>query len=114
MFGSETQYGIQPRRKFEIKFNPTSMGRKLQDSFAYYGPLTTKTALALHHLFLYQDPPLSHPLIGSSQHWAKHFPQLQSCVSLLRSTPMKMERIESSETSEPKAQTPGDYPKDTM
>ena len=30
-------------------------------------PLTTETAPALHHLFLYQDPPLSHPLIGSSQ-----------------------------------------------
>ena len=47
--------------------------------------------------------------------WAKHFPiytpQLKSWVSPLRSTPMKMERIESSETSALKAQTPGDYPK---
>ena len=41
-------------------------------------------------------------------------PQLQSWVSLLRSTPMKMERIVSSETSALKAQTPGDYPKDTI
>ena len=41
-------------------------------------------------------------------------PQLKSWVSLLRSTPMKMEQIESSETSAPKAQTPGDYPKDTI
>ena len=36
-------------------------------------------------------------------------PQHQSPVSLLRSTPMKMERIVSSETSALKAQTPGDY-----
>ena len=41
-------------------------------------------------------------------------PQLQSWVSLLRSTPMKMERIESSETSAPKLQAPGDYTKDTI
>ena len=27
----------------------------------YSTPLTTKTAPALRHLFLYQDPPLSHP-----------------------------------------------------
>ena len=50
--------------------------------------------------------------------WAKHFPylypQLQSRLSLLLSTPMKMERIESIETSVPKAQTPGDYQKDTI
>ena len=32
-------------------------------------------------------------------------------VSLLRCTPMKMERIESSETSALKVQTPGDYSK---
>ena len=38
--------------------------------------LTTKTATALHHLFLYQAPPLSHPLIGSKQLWAKYFPYL--------------------------------------
>ena len=37
-------------------------------------------------------------------------PQLKSCVSLLRSKPMKMEWIESSETSALKAQTPEDYP----
>ena len=41
-------------------------------------------------------------------------PQLQSCVSLLHSTPMKMEWIASSEKSAPKAQTPGDYPKGTI
>ena len=40
-------------------------------------------------------------------------PPLQSWVSLLRSTPMKMERIKSSETSALKAQTPGGYPKKT-
>ena len=32
-------------------------------------------------------------------------------ASRKRSTPMKMERIESSETSALKAETPGDYPK---
>ena len=37
--------------------------------------------------------------------------QLKSWVSLLRSTPLKMERIESSETSTLNAQTPGDYQK---
>ena len=41
-------------------------------------------------------------------------PHLQSWVSLLCSKPMKMERIESSEMSALKAQTPGDYPKDTI
>ena len=41
-------------------------------------------------------------------------PQLQSCVSLLRSTRMKTERIGSSETSALKAQTPGDYQKNTI
>ena len=40
--------------------------------------------------------------------------QLKSWVSLLCSTPMKMERIESSETSALKVQTPGDYPKATI
>ena len=43
-----------------------------------------------------------------------YIPQLKSWVSLLRSTPMKMERRESSETSALKAQTPGDYPKNTV
>ena len=38
---------------------------------------------ALHHLFLYQDPPLSHPLIGSSQLWAKHFPYLYPSTPVL-------------------------------
>ena len=38
-------------------------------------------------------------------------PQLKSWASLLRSTPVKMERIGSSETSAIKAQTPGGYPK---
>jgi hypothetical protein len=33
------------------------------------------------------------------------------CLSLLRSTPMKMELLVSPETSALKAQTPGDYPK---
>ena len=37
-----------------------------------------------------------------------------SWVSLLRSTPMKMEQIVSSETSALKAQTPGDYPENTI
>ena len=37
-------------------------------------------------------------------------PQLKSWVSLLRSTPMKMERLVSSETSALKAQTSEDYP----
>ena len=41
-------------------------------------------------------------------------PQLQSWASLLRCTPMKMERLVSSETSALKGQTPGDYPKDTI
>ena len=41
-------------------------------------------------------------------------PQFQSWVSLVRSTPMKMELPVSSETSELKVQTPGDYPKDTI
>ena len=40
--------------------------------------------------------------------------QLQSWVPLLRSTPMKMELLVSSETSALKAQTPGDYPEDTI
>ena len=44
--------------------------------FRENGPWHTKTASALHHLFLYQDPLLSHPLIGSSQLWAKHIPYL--------------------------------------
>ena len=46
-------------------------------------PLTTKTAPALLHLFVYQDPPLSHPLIGSSQLWAKHFPYLYPSTPIL-------------------------------
>ena len=41
-------------------------------------------------------------------------PQLQYWVSLLRSTPMKVELPVSSEMSALKAQTPGDYPKDTI
>ena len=41
-------------------------------------------------------------------------PQLQSWVSLIRSTPMKMERLVSSETSALKTETPGDYPKNTI
>ena len=41
-------------------------------------------------------------------------PQHKSWTSLLRSTPMMMEPIESSETSEIKSQTPGDYPKNTI
>ena len=83
-------------------------------------PLTTKTAPALHHLFLYQDPPFPIPqtLIGSSQLEPNvsriYTPQLKSWVSLLRSTLMKIELIESSETSALKAQTPGDYPENTI
>ena len=46
-------------------------------------PLTTKTAPALHHLFLYQDPPLYRPLIGSSQLRAKHFPYLYPSAQIL-------------------------------
>ena len=45
-------------------------------------------APALHHLFLYQDPPLSHPLIGSSQLWAKHFPYLYPSSPILGITSM--------------------------
>ena len=41
-------------------------------------------------------------------------PQLLSWVSLLCSTPMKMEWLVSSKTWALKAQTPGDYPKDTI
>ena len=46
---------------------------------------SNKTAPALHHLFLYQDPPLSHPLplIGSSQLWAKHFQYLYPSTQIL-------------------------------
>ena len=40
--------------------------------------------------------------------------QLNSWVSLLRSTRMKIERIESSETSAIKPPTPGDYPENTI
>ena len=40
--------------------------------------------------------------------------KLKPWVSLLRSTPMKMEQIASSETSALKAQMPGDYRKDTI
>ena len=39
--------------------------------------------------------------------------KLKPWVSLLRSTPMKMERIQSSKTLALKAQTLGDYPKKT-
>ena len=46
-------------------------------------PLTTKMVPNLHHLFVYQDPPLSHPLIGSSQLWAKHFPYLYPSTPIL-------------------------------
>ena len=52
------------------------MGRKLQDMFPYYDPWQTKRPPALHQLFLYQDPPLSHPLTGSSEPWAQNFPYL--------------------------------------
>ena len=41
-------------------------------------------------------------------------PQFKSWVSLLRSTRMKIERIESSETSAIKPPTPGDYPENTI
>ena len=40
--------------------------------------------------------------------------QLRSCVSILRSALMKMERIGSPETSALKALTPGDYPKNAI
>ena len=69
-----------------------------------------------HHLFLYQDTPLSHPwfvLVNSEPNISRVYtPQLQSWVSLLHSTSMKMELLVSSETSALKAQTPGDYTKD--
>ena len=40
--------------------------------------------------------------------------QLQSSLSLVRSRPMKVEQIVSSETSALKVQTPGEYPKDLI
>ena len=48
-------------------------------------PLTTKTAPALHNLFLCQDPPFPIPLslIGSSQLWVKHFPYLYPSTPIL-------------------------------
>ena len=49
-------------------------------------PLTTKTAPALHHLFLYQVRLLRIPLIGSSQLLAKHFPYLYPSTPILRIT----------------------------
>ena len=78
--------------------------------------LTTKTAPALHHLFLYQHPPLSPPSDWLQSTLNQTFPVFiplnsNPGLSLLRSTPMKMERLVSSETSALKAQTLGDYPK---
>ena len=59
--------------------------------------------------------PIPLPLVNFEPNISRIYtPQLKSWVSLLRSTPMKMERIERSETSALKAQTPGDYPKDTI
>ena len=63
-------------------------------------------------------PPVSLPrpaLVNSEPNISRIYtPQLQSRVSLLRLTPMKMELLVSSETSALKAHTPGDYPKDTI
>ena len=80
-------------------------------------PLTTKTAPALRHLFLYPFPSPSlwlAPVNFEPNISRVYTPQLQSWVLLLRWTPMKMERLVSSETSALKAQTPGDYTKDTI
>ena len=98
---------------WEIKIDPPPMGRKLQDMLAYYGPCP-------HHLFLYKDPALSHPplwlaLDNFEPNISRIYtPQLQSCLSLLHDTPMKMERIVSSKKSALQAQTLGDYPKDAI
>ena len=77
-------------------------------------PLTTKMAPALHHLFL-QFPSFWLALANSEPDISCIYtPQLESWVSLLRCTPMKMELLVSSETSALKAQMPGDYPKDKI
>ena len=44
--------------------------------FAYYGPCPPPPVSL-------QDPPLSHPLIGSSQLSAKHFPYLYPSTKIL-------------------------------
>ena len=75
-----------------------------------------KRAPALQHLFLYQDLPLSHP---PHSDWLQSTlsqifpvfipPQLKFWVALLSCTPIKIEQIESSETSALKSQTLGYY-----
>ena len=81
--------------------------------------LTTKTAPALHHLFLYQHPPLSPPSDWLQSTLNQTFPVFiplnsNPGLSLLRSTPMKMEQLVSSETSALKAQTLEITPKTTI
>ena len=87
---------LKERRKLsETKQTFTSAPRKRH--------LTAKTAPAFHHPFLYQDPPLSHPPLSDwlQSTLSQTFPvfitlQLQSWVSLLRYTPMKVESCETS------------------
>ena len=90
------------------------MGRKLQDMFAYYGLWQPKRPLPSTTCFSTKTRPFPIPwlvLTNSEPNISRIYtPQIQSWVSVLRSTPMKMERIVSSETSALKAQTPEDYP----
>ena len=94
------------------------MGRKVQDIFAYYGPWQPKRPLPSTTCSSTKTRPFPIPwlaLVNFEPNISRIYtPQLKSWVSILRSKPMKMERIVSSETSALKAQTPGDYPKDTI
>ena len=95
---------------------PENVGSKLTRTNQREGNGKGAGALALHHLILYQNPPLSHllPLIDSSQLGADIFRYLYPSTPILRSTPRNMELPVTSETSALKTQTPGHYPKDTI
>ena len=85
---------------------------------AYYGPWQPKWSLTSTTCLSTKTRPFPirwlAPVNFESNIFLIYTPQLQSWVSLLRSTPMKMELLISSETSVLKAQTPGDYPEDTI
>ena len=120
MFGSKLARANQGVGKIQIKINPLLWRGTCKICSHTTAPDNQNSPCPPPPVSLPRPAPFPSPspllaLVNLEPNVSRIYtPQLKSWVSPLRTTVMKMERIESSETSALKAQTPGDHPKDTV